>query len=87
MQHSVDTNTSSIFLNWTAASGSMLRYILILEITTDKKTTLNLTDTWAVLTNLTPGTNYTVSITAVAGNNVKGDPYTLSALTGNVCFC
>lgn len=79
-QHSVDTSIYSISLNWTAP-GSVSEYRV--EWNSGKKLTSN---TSAVLSDLLPGTNYTITITAVVGDNVTGQPYTLSAVTSNRLF-
>ncbi len=38
-------------------------------------------DNFAVLSDLTPGTNYTVTVFAVAGDNTTGESDTISLVT------
>lgn len=40
----------------------------------------------AVLSDLTPGTTYTITILAVAGGNLTGEPYTFTAVTSKPNF-
>ena len=43
-------------------------------------------DTAAVLSDLIPGTKYTISVTAVAGDNATGEPHIFPSVTGNPHF-
>lgn len=78
----MDTNISSISLNWTAP-GFVSEYRV--EWSSGKKPILT-GNTFAVLSNLLPGTSYTITITAAVGDNVTGEPYTFSAVTSNGLF-
>lgn len=84
VHHSVDANTSAIFLNWTSPPGSKLGYKV--EWTSGKSQSMQRDDTWAVLSDLIPGTSYTITITVVVGDNVTGEPYTLTTATSNLLF-
>ncbi|XP_059191053.1 receptor-type tyrosine-protein phosphatase eta isoform X2 [Centropristis striata] len=77
----VSTNTSSISLNWTAPPGEVFRYrvewhnngMLMNESTND---------TFAVLSHLIPGTSYTITVTAIAGDSqTEGQAKTTTAVT------
>lgn len=80
---SVDTNTSSISLYWTSPLGLTLRYRVEWTSGTGPLWTV---DTSAVLLGLIPGSSYTITITVMVGNNVTGEPYTLTAVTSNLLF-
>ncbi|XP_075944930.1 receptor-type tyrosine-protein phosphatase eta-like [Anarhichas minor] len=77
----VSTSTSSISLNWTSPLGEVFKYRLewhnggaLMTVTTNK--------TFAVLSDLIPGTSYTISVIAVAGDNkTEGHPHTLTSVT------
>lgn len=84
-QHSVNTRIDSISLNW-AAPGSVAEYWLKWS-SGEATSSMRTGTTSAVLSNLLPGTNYTITITAVVGENVTGEPYALSAVTSNRLFC
>ncbi|XP_056244330.1 tenascin-X isoform X4 [Seriola aureovittata] len=79
--HIVSQNTSSISVNWTSPPGEVFMYrlewhnggVLMTKYTND---------TFAVLSELISGTNYTITVTAVAGDNeTEGDPYTFTSVT------
>lgn len=49
--------------------------------------TLYTADTFAVLSELIPGTNYTVTVTAIAGDNqTEGDPFSFTSVTSKPHF-
>ncbi|XP_033997475.1 receptor-type tyrosine-protein phosphatase beta isoform X13 [Trematomus bernacchii] len=77
----VSANTSSISLNWTPPPGEVLLY----RVEWDHggaKTIRDTNNTFAVLSDLIPGTSYNISIIAVAGDNqTTGDPYQLNIFT------
>lgn len=81
----MDTNTSSISLNWASPPGLELEYRVEWNSGNNPMTTQTV-NTSAVLFDLVPGTNYTIMITVVVGDNVTGEPYTLSAVTSNLRF-
>ncbi|XP_023271227.1 receptor-type tyrosine-protein phosphatase eta-like [Seriola lalandi dorsalis] len=79
--HIVSQNTSSISVNWASPPGEVFMYrlewhnggVLMTRYTND---------TLAVLSELISGTNYTITVTAVAGDNeTEGDPYTFTSFT------
>ncbi|CAH2329752.1 receptor-type tyrosine- phosphatase eta-like isoform X1 [Pelobates cultripes] len=70
-------STTSIDLSWNPPFGNHSNYII--EMTGDYLQ--NLTTESASIYNLTPGTQYTFKISAVAGENVPGDIYKLSVFT------
>ncbi|XP_056244337.1 receptor-type tyrosine-protein phosphatase H [Seriola aureovittata] len=92
--HIVSQNTSSISVNWASPPGEVFMYrlewhnggVLMTRYTND---------TFAVLSELISGTNYTITVTAVAGDNeTEGDPYTFTSFTSkhilsilNYSFC
>ncbi|XP_078113681.1 receptor-type tyrosine-protein phosphatase eta-like isoform X1 [Sander vitreus] len=77
----VSTNTSSISLNWTSPPGAVFVYRV--EWHNGGALMIRYTDTtFAVLLDLIPGTNYTISIVAVAGDNrTKGECSTFISVT------
>ncbi|XP_062245321.1 receptor-type tyrosine-protein phosphatase eta isoform X2 [Platichthys flesus] len=79
--HNVSSNTSSISLRWPAPPGQVFMYRLEwhdgggLTLTT-------VPNTFAMLSELTSGTNHNITIFAVAGDNkTQGDPYTFTSFT------
>ncbi|XP_031138584.1 receptor-type tyrosine-protein phosphatase eta isoform X2 [Sander lucioperca] len=77
----VSTNTSSISVNWTSPPGAVFMYRV--EWDNGGALMIRYTDsTFAVLLDLIPGTIYTISIVAVAGNNrTKGECSTFISVT------
>ncbi|XP_039881142.1 receptor-type tyrosine-protein phosphatase eta [Simochromis diagramma] len=74
-----EITTSSIFLNWTEPLGQRSFYRVEW---TDGTINMNKTETKVNVTELTPGVNYTFTVTAVAGdNNTQSDVATLSQYT------
>ncbi|KAK9516915.1 hypothetical protein VZT92_024823 [Zoarces viviparus] len=77
----VSTSTSSISLTWTPPRGEVFKYRLewhnggaLMTVHTNK--------TFAVLSDLIPGTSYTISVIAVAGDNeTEGHRHTLTSVT------
>ncbi|XP_040893831.1 receptor-type tyrosine-protein phosphatase eta isoform X3 [Toxotes jaculatrix] len=77
----VSQTTSSISLNWTSPPGQVFMYRLewhnggaLMSRYTEQ--------TFAELSELISGTNYTVTVTAVAGDNqTEGRPYTFTSVT------
>lgn len=85
MLHSVDTNTSSISLDWTPPPGLNFKYWVEWN-SGENATSMQTVESSAVLLDLIPGTNYTIMITVVVGDNVTGEPDTFSAVTSNLKF-
>ena len=80
---SVSTNTSSISLNWTAPPGEVFKYRLDWH-NGGAPMTVYTDSLFAVLSGLIPGTRYTISVIAVAGDNqTKGNPHTFTSVTSN----
>lgn len=79
--HTVDTNTSSIFLSWTSPSGEVMSYRVKYG-----EMSRHTSAPSAVLSNLIPGTTYTITILAVAGGNITGEPYIFTAVTSKPNF-
>ncbi|XP_029379136.1 receptor-type tyrosine-protein phosphatase beta-like isoform X5 [Echeneis naucrates] len=77
----VSQTTSSISLMWTRPPGEVFMYRLEWDSGGDLMTTYT-DDTSAVLSYLIPGTTYTITVRAVAGDNkTEGDPYSLISAT------
>ncbi|XP_074490158.1 phosphatidylinositol phosphatase PTPRQ [Sebastes fasciatus] len=77
----VSTKTSSISLNWTSPPGEVFKYGV--EWTSDGAPIKIFTyDTFAVLSDLIPGTRYTISVIAVARDNqTEGNRRTFTSVT------
>ncbi|KAM8750635.1 receptor-type tyrosine-protein phosphatase beta-like isoform 11-T11 [Acanthopagrus schlegelii] len=79
----VSTTTSSISLTWRKPPGEVFKYMV--EWNNGGSQMVNYTnDTSADLSSLIPGTIYTITVTAVAGDNqsqTKGDGRTLTSVT------
>ncbi|XP_039989379.1 receptor-type tyrosine-protein phosphatase eta isoform X2 [Xiphias gladius] len=74
-------NTSSISLMWASPPGQVFMYRLEWH-SGGAVMTLYTADTFAVLSELIPGTNYTVTVTAIAGDNqTEGDPFSFTSVT------
>ncbi|KAI3371524.1 hypothetical protein L3Q82_024105, partial [Scortum barcoo] len=76
----VTTNTVSISLNWTPPSGKVFKYRVewhiggtLMNMSTDHPS--------AILSDLIPGTIYTITITAINENNDSGKPCTFTSVT------
>lgn len=78
----VDRNTTSISLTWTPPPGEVFMHRVEWQVDRSAITT---NDTFAVLSELIPGTSYTITITAVAGDQY-GEPYTISSVTSKLHF-
>ncbi|XP_022610174.1 receptor-type tyrosine-protein phosphatase eta isoform X3 [Seriola dumerili] len=79
--HIVSQNTSSISVNWASPPGEVFMYRLEWHNGGLLMTTYT-NDNFAVLSELISGTKYTITITAVAGDNeTEGDPYTFTSVT------
>ncbi|XP_042268585.1 receptor-type tyrosine-protein phosphatase eta isoform X4 [Thunnus maccoyii] len=77
----VSTTTSSISLIWKASAGESLTYKVEWH-NGGAPVFRNTTNTSTVLSDLSPGTNYTITIVAIAGDNqTQGDPFIYSAVT------
>ncbi|KAM8891688.1 receptor-type tyrosine-protein phosphatase beta isoform 1-T1 [Spinachia spinachia] len=77
----VSTNTSSISLQWTSPPGDVFKYRLEWTSNGDMRTMCTY-DNFAVIAELIPGTSYTISVVAVAGDNqTEGRAHQLSAVT------
>lgn len=85
MLRSVDTNTSSISLDWTPPPGLNFEYRVEWYSGGNASSMLTV-ESSAVLLDLIPGTNYTIVITVVVGDKVTGEPHTFSAVTSNLKF-
>ncbi|XP_026167719.1 receptor-type tyrosine-protein phosphatase eta isoform X3 [Mastacembelus armatus] len=78
---SVSQTSSSISLNWTSPVGQVFMY-MVQWSNGGVPVTKYTNDTFTVLSDLIPGTSYTITIIAVAGNNItQGDPYALTSFT------
>lgn len=87
MLRSVDTNTSSISLDWTPLPGLNFEYRVEWNSGENARfKRMQTVESSAVLLDLIPGTNYTIMITVVVGDNVTGEPHTFSAVTSNLNF-
>lgn len=79
-KHSVETNTSNIYLNWTSPPGQVLKYRV--EWNSGKALNSAYTnDSSVVLSDLIPGTTYTIRIISVTGDDVTGQPYIVTSVT------
>ncbi|KAM9376093.1 receptor-type tyrosine-protein phosphatase beta-like [Pholidichthys leucotaenia] len=75
------STTTSISLNWTSPPGEVFAYMVMWEDAGPPKT-LNVNSTSVELSGLIPGTNYTITVTTVAGDNeTKGAPHIISSFT------
>ncbi|XP_029993262.1 receptor-type tyrosine-protein phosphatase beta isoform X5 [Sphaeramia orbicularis] len=78
----VSSTTSSLSLNWTKPHGVVFTYKLTIDYSGGNPETQYSNAATAEFSELIPGTQYTVTITAVAGDNkTQGENYTLSAFT------
>ncbi|XP_073327843.1 uncharacterized protein [Pagrus major] len=76
----VSTTTTSISLNWTKPPGEVFKYKV--EWNNGGSQMFTYTDnTSAVLSPLIPGNEYTIAITAIAGDNEPGEPNTFTSVT------
>ncbi|XP_026220782.1 phosphatidylinositol phosphatase PTPRQ-like isoform X35 [Anabas testudineus] len=74
-------SVSTISLSWNPPSGQVFLYSVTWN-NGGASTTTTTNSNSTVLSNLTSGTNYTITITAVAGDNkTQGDPYTSALFT------
>ncbi|XP_072241597.1 receptor-type tyrosine-protein phosphatase eta [Leuresthes tenuis] len=79
---SFTTNTTAIFLNWFPPPGQVFSYKVDWRKHEDSWVSKHVKDTSTTLSNLTPGTCYTVNITAIAGDNkTEGDTHTFNQVT------
>ncbi|XP_047452257.1 receptor-type tyrosine-protein phosphatase beta isoform X4 [Mugil cephalus] len=77
--YTATTNTTSISLTWDAPQGEVLRYQVALS---NGSVPQSANSTSALLSNLTPGTLYNITVTAIAGDNqTKGEPFTAVEIT------
>ncbi|XP_068580173.1 receptor-type tyrosine-protein phosphatase eta-like [Cebidichthys violaceus] len=77
----VSTNTSSISLNWTSPLGEVFKYRLEWHDGGAPKIVYT-NKTFAVLSDLIPGTSYTISVNAVAGDDkTEGHRHTFTSVT------
>ena len=82
--HIVSQTTSSISLNWTPPPGEVFMYRLEWH-SGGALMTRHINDNSTVLSELISGTEYTVTVTAVAGDNeTEGDPRTFTSATSNI---
>ncbi|XP_028263428.1 tenascin-X isoform X3 [Parambassis ranga] len=78
INYTMSTTTTSIALNWTQPLGQVFQYKVELYSSLPYYTT----STSANLSDLVPGTSYTVNITALAGDNkTEGETLKISAIT------
>ena len=81
--HNVSTTTSSISLSWTAPPGEVFMYRVEWNNGGAVMSTYT-NDPSAVLSDLIPGTIYTIRIIAVSGDNqTEGEGQTLTSVTSN----
>nr|XP_046249269.1 receptor-type tyrosine-protein phosphatase beta-like isoform X6 [Scatophagus argus] len=79
-QHTVSVNTSSISVSWVSPPGEVFQYRV--EWQPGDATTFILANrTFATLSNLIPGTTYTIRVIAVARDGQTGEPYTFTSFT------
>lgn len=84
-EHTVDTYPSSISLNWASPPGEVFKYRV--EWNKGDPPMFRYTyDSFAVLSDLIPGTTYTITVVAVAGDNLAGEPYTFTSVTSKPHF-
>ncbi|KAF7668966.1 hypothetical protein LDENG_00273380, partial [Lucifuga dentata] len=77
----VSQNTSSIFLNWTPPNGEVFKYRVEWH---NGGSVMNQTtyDAYAVISDLIPGTTYTITLIAIAADNkTEGAPHVFSSVT------
>ncbi|XP_055365802.1 receptor-type tyrosine-protein phosphatase eta [Betta splendens] len=78
---SINQSYTSISLSWTPPPGQVFMYSIGWS-NGSTGNTFSTNNSSAVLSNLSPGTNYTINIIAVAGDSqTKGDPYILWRFT------
>ncbi|XP_076861785.1 receptor-type tyrosine-protein phosphatase eta isoform X7 [Brachyhypopomus gauderio] len=75
-----DINISSVFLNWNLSNG-ISSYYKIQWTDGIYSNSRNISNTSYTVTGLTPGVNYTFSVTAVAADGTEGAPTSISAFT------
>ncbi|XP_060931826.1 receptor-type tyrosine-protein phosphatase beta-like isoform X5 [Limanda limanda] len=81
-QPTVSSTTSSISLTWPAPPGQVFMYRLEWHNGEGLRKTMLTNNTSAVLSELTSGSNHTITVVAVAGDNkTQGDPYTFTSFT------
>ncbi|XP_043938033.1 receptor-type tyrosine-protein phosphatase eta-like [Protopterus annectens] len=87
----VNTTTSSVFISWTAPVGNHSLYVVNISGTVFSSMTV--TTEYANMTGLTPGGNYSVTVSAVGLDNVTvGDASDITVATNcqhlqqNICF-
>nr|XP_040018740.1 receptor-type tyrosine-protein phosphatase eta isoform X2 [Gasterosteus aculeatus aculeatus] len=77
----VSTNTSSISLNWTSPPGEVFKFRLEWSSNGDMRNMCTY-DNFAVISELIPGTSYTISVIAIAGDNqTEGRAHRITAVT------
>ncbi|XP_076026454.1 receptor-type tyrosine-protein phosphatase eta-like isoform X2 [Genypterus blacodes] len=78
---SVSQTTSTISLNWTSPAGRVFKYRVEWH-SGGAAMSNNTTDTFAVLSDLSPGTTYTITVIAVASDNkTEGAPRVFNSVT------
>ncbi|XP_008298883.1 receptor-type tyrosine-protein phosphatase eta isoform X2 [Stegastes partitus] len=78
----VSTTTTSISLTWSAPPGQVSDYKVEWVHGGTPMTRFTSNNPSAVLSDLTPGTRYTITVTAVAGDNeTQGEPVTNTSIT------
>ncbi|XP_035521032.1 receptor-type tyrosine-protein phosphatase eta isoform X2 [Morone saxatilis] len=80
MEHKVNITTFSISLTWNSPLGEVFQYKVEWH-NGGSPMSRNTNSTSTVLSDLIPGTNYTVTIIAFAGDNTSGEPYTFTVVT------
>lgn len=79
--------TSSISLNWTAPVGQVFLYKVDWVYDGGSSLSTNTTSASVILSNLISGTNYTITVTAFAGDNkTTGAPYKIYQFTSKPHF-
>lgn len=77
----VEANTTSISISWDPPVGDVFMYTVIWSSGDDEENTTDVYQPRAVLTGLTPGTTYTITVAAVSGNQT-GEAFTFVIVTG-----
>lgn len=77
----VEASTTSISISWDPPGGDVGMYTVTWSRGDDEENTTHVRQPRAVLTGLTPGTAYTITVAAVSGNQ-RGEAFTFVNVTG-----